>query len=190
MGREFERKFRAEPAAFRLLRQDIPGFVPITMETVYYDTPTGALGSRKWMLRLRSENGRSICTLKTPLPDGSRGEWEAPAEEIGEGVAELCKQDCPTELSGLARDGFFPVCGARFLRLAAPIRIGDTLLELALDEGFLSGGGKQLPITEVEVELKEGSEEQALSYARALADRYGLLPEPDSKLQRALALSE
>ena len=63
-------------------------------------------------------------------------------------------------------------------------------MELALDEGFLLGGGKKLPLAEVEVELKAGSEILAVAFAKALSREFDLTPEPKSKIQRALTLAD
>ena len=38
----------------------------IRMRTTYYDTEDGFLEKRRWMLRLRTEDGRSVVTMKTP----------------------------------------------------------------------------------------------------------------------------
>ena len=73
MGREFELKYRADSGNIAAIRAAFGDFSEIRMETVYYDTLDAALSRRRWMLRRRYENGISVCTLKTPLPDGSRG---------------------------------------------------------------------------------------------------------------------
>ena len=57
-----------------------------------------------------------------------------------------------------------------------------------MDEGFLLGGGKELPLCEIEVELKSGSEDAAAAFAMALAQEYGLRPETRSKIARAMEL--
>ena len=72
MGREFELKYRATPEIITVIREKYENFLEISMETAYYDTPDGALGDLHWTLRRRYENGRSVCTVKIPLPDGSR----------------------------------------------------------------------------------------------------------------------
>ena len=64
----------------------------------------------------------------------------------------------------------------------------EGVLELALDRGVLTGGGKEIPLCEVEIELKEGSQSFADHYAKCLAQKYGLIPQPHSKFRRALAL--
>ena len=62
------------------------------------------------------------------------------------------------------------------------------LLELALDDGILFGGGQTIPLCEVEIELKTGSEEAARTFAKALAAEFCLQEETASKAQRAMAL--
>ena len=62
-------------------------------------------------------------------------------------------------------------------------------MELALDQGVLLGRGKELPFAEVEVELKEGSDEVALAFAKALAEEFHLTEEPKSKFVRAMTLA-
>ena len=46
----------------------------IRMRTTYYDTEDGFLAQRRWMLRLRTEDARSVVTMKTPGEGHTRGE--------------------------------------------------------------------------------------------------------------------
>ena len=62
-------------------------------------------------------------------------------------------------------------------------------VELALDRGFLKGGFRMNLMIEVEVELKSGSDEAAVDFARSLATKYGLVQERNSKYIRALSLT-
>ena len=188
MGREFELKYRANAEIIEVIREKFGTFESISMETAYYDTPGGDLSRLRWTLRRRMENRRSVCTLKTPLPDGSRGEWELECSAIEAAISELCKLGAPEELTVLAQKGLAPSCAARFTRLAASLEIQNATVELALDQGCLLGGGKELPFAEVEVELKSGSEAAAIAFAEALAAEFALTPEPKSKVQRALEL--
>ena len=89
MGREYELKYAATPAVLAALAAKFGPGREIRMETTYFDTPARTLSTRKMTLRLRRENGVSICTLKTPLPDGSRGEWECESADIHSGIAAL-----------------------------------------------------------------------------------------------------
>lgn len=189
MGQEFELKYRANPAVFEAVREKFGGFSQLSMETAYYDTPSGALRGRKWMLRRRLENGVSVCTLKTPLPDGSRGEWEVTAETIEAGLPRLCKLDVPGELASLTQQGLVQTCAAKFTRLAAAVALEGCTVELALDRGCFLAGERSAPFCELEVELKEGSREAAVEFAQALGREFGLEPEEKSKAQRAFALA-
>ena len=190
MGREFELKFQAEPGVIQQIRDKYRGFTPISMETTYYDTADLALRRRKWTLRRRLENGRSVCTVKTPLGDGSRGEWEVENGDILAALPQLCALGAPGELPELVRAGVSPFCGAKFTRLAKTIALPEGAVELALDQGVLLGGGNTLPFAEVEVELKDGCDKTARDFAEALAEEFALTEQPKSKLARAMALAE
>ena len=85
-------------------------------------------------------------------------------------------------------EGLLPICGARFTRIAKTLTYGQSVLELAMDTGVLVGADRQIPLCEVEVELKEGSQTDCLAFAHLLEERFGLLPEQYSKFRRALAL--
>ena len=159
------------------------------METTYYDAPDGSFSRLHWTLRRRMENGVSVCTLKSNLSDGSQGEWEAEWGDILSAVPRLIAMGAPKELEEYTRDGVSPTCGARFTRKALTLAAGEGTVELALDQGQLLGGGQALPFAEVEVELKQGRDEDAVAFAQALAARFGLTQEPKSKLRRALELA-
>ena len=191
MGREFELKYAATPAQQDALQKDFAlTWQEFAMETTYYDTASGDLGRLHWTLRRRFENGRSICTVKTPSPDGGRGEWELECGNIMDAIPELCKFGAPRTLLLSAALGVEEVCGARFTRQAATLEIEGAVVEIALDRGILSGGGKEIPLCEIEVELKDGSDAAAVAFANALAAKYGLQAEPRSKYRRALTLAQ
>lgn len=190
MGRELELKYAATPALQQKICETFHYFCTIEMETTYYDTADGALADRKVTLRLRKENDLCVCTLKMPLPDGSRGEWECPADEIYAGITLLRDQGAPEYLCRIAEGGVQAVCGARFTRLAAQLPTADGMAELALDSGVLLGGGRQMPLCEVEIEHKTGSDGATLELANSIAQRFGLKPEEQSKFRRAHSLAK
>lgn len=190
MGREFELKFRSNPAQQDALREDFQEFTAISMETTYYDTPERALSRRHITLRRRMENETSVCTVKTPAAKGGRGEWECICPDIHQAIPELCKLGGPAELENWVSGGLEPVCGALFTRLCRTLTLEESTVELALDRGFLFSGSTQIQLCEVEVEHKFGNEEATVRFARALAEKYGLVPEEKSKFRRALELAE
>ena len=62
-------------------------------------------------------------------------------------------------------------------------------VEIALDQGVLTGRGKAQPLCEVEVELKSGSQEAAVAFAEKLAAEFSLETEQMSKFRRAMILA-
>lgn len=191
MGVEYELKFSATQAQQQAIREAFPGSVQeISMETTYYDTADGALSRLHITLRRRLENGTSVCTLKTPGIGAARGEWDCLKDSIEEAIPELCKLSNYQQLGLLTIHGVQPLCGARFTRQALLIQQPEFTAELALDSGVLLGGGKQMPLCEVELELKTGSEAALNDFAAAFAQRFGLLLEKKSKFSRARALAK
>ena len=189
MGREFELKYRADAQTLAAIEKTYSGFAPISMETTYYDTPDGALSSRHITLRRRMENAVSVCTVKTPIGGHGRGEWELECDDIHAAIPQLCKLGATEDLISLTASGIVPVCGAKFTRKAKLLKLERCTVEIALDQGVLLGGNRQLPIQEVEVELKDGGEEAAVAFAAELAKVYGLTPENRSKFRRAQLLA-
>jgi len=191
MGVEYEKKYRATPEQLAVIRQSFSEEEKLLeMETTYYDTPDGALSQRFYTLRRRMENTASVCTLKAPEKGAGRGEWEVLCDNIENAIPKLCKLGAPADLPQLTAGGVVPVCGARFTRVAKLLVMDDLTVELALDQGILLGGGKTVPLCEVEVELKSGTRQAADAFANFLAVRFGLTPEKGSKFRRALALSK
>lgn len=190
MGIEFELKYSAAAAQLSAIREAFPvTYRSFRMETTYFDTPSFALSDRHITLRRRMENDASVCTVKTPVSDYGRGEWECLCDDIKVGISELCKLGAPRELLYLTAEGVAPVCGAKFIRQAGLVEFMGAQLELALDEGSLLGGGKEIPLCEVEVELKSGTPEAAIAFGNTLSRQFGLIPQKKSKFRRALALA-
>ena len=185
MGRELELKYRADEDQMATLRSEYGPFREITMETTYYDTPERAMGARRETLRRRYENGTAVYALKTFLPDGSHGEWECEAGSLEEAMKCLAAMGAP----GLPPvETLIPICGAAFTRSCALLPLEGGTVELALDEGVLTGSGRELPLREVELELKSGADEVLLNFGPAFAAHFGLEEEPLSKFARAKSL--
>jgi inorganic triphosphatase YgiF len=189
MGIEFELKFRIGGEAMEALAESMGPCDVLDMETAYYDTPDGALSRRHYTLRRRMESGKSVCTLKTPAGGSARNEWEVECPAIEEAIPMLCKLGCPEILPELVAEGLVQTCGARFRRRFWKIAFHGSTLELALDQGILMGSGREIPLRELEIELKEGTREAAVSFASLLTGRYGLEPESKSKFRRAYDLA-
>ena len=191
MGVEFELKFSAQAEQQEAIFEAFSGdYQTFQMETTYYDALDSALSERHITLRRRFENGESVCTVKTPTSGYGRGEWDCRCDKIEDAIPELCKLGAPEELISHTAGGVAAICGAKFTRRALLVEYAGAALELALDKGVLMGGGKEVPLCEVEVELKSGAEESAVEFGMILARRFGLIPQKKSKFRRALALAK
>ena len=188
MATEYEYKFRIDPLDLPVLNAAFPQeSKEIQMETVYYDTPSRALSSRRYTLRRRLENGVSVCTLKTPAGD-ARNEWETENVFIENAIPQLISMGAPAELQELVKEGLYPICGAKFTRLAKTIPLTDAVAELALDHGYLFAGDRKAPLCEMELELKSGDKECFDRYVQGLVQEFSLQEEQESKFSRALRL--
>lgn len=191
MAIEYELKFKADPQTLDKIQATLalPGQT-IAMETTYYDTPNGAFSARKWTLRRRLENSKSVCTFKFPADGIGRGEIEVEKDSLEAAIPELCKLSGNEELAILAQAGLVPVCGARFTRTAFFMSFGNAKLELALDRGVLLGGGRELPLYEVEAEWKAGEASDVDRFGAYLQAAFGIQPETRSKFVRARLLAK
>ena len=190
MGIEFELKYRATPEILSKVAENVRGEVRhYAMQTVYYDTADGLLSQQFCTLRRRMENETAVCTLKMPTDGAGRAEYSVEGQDIREAIPELCKLSGFSQQSELL-ENLQEICGARFDRTAITVDTGDAVLELALDTGVLTGGGREAPLCELEVELMEGSQEAAECYGKVLALLYGLKPETKSKFRRAALLAK
>lgn len=191
MSVEYELKYKSDGAVLQALCKEFPAHhTHFQMQTTYYDTPSRTLSARHYTLRLRQENLKTVCTLKSPAKGYGRQELEIECKTIEEGVKVLCKLDCPTDFPSLVAEGVTEVCGAKFHRIAIPVITDRFQAELALDEGMLFHKDRTIPLCEVELEYKGGDCEEMTAYARILATLYGLEPEEKSKFARALQLGE
>ena len=187
MGREFELKYAATPEKLAAIFQMWENWEAISMETTYFDTRDDALSAEHCTLRCRMENGVCVCTIKTPISGFGRGEWNKNAPWCAETVAQLFAE---AGREAIAFDALRPVCGAKFIRRAKTVELPGCTVEIALDEGILMGGTQQIPLCELEIEVKDGSEKGAVLWAKSLAAKFDLQPESRSKFRRASLLAK
>lgn len=199
MATEFEIKLRAKNAqqlktvledrSITALAQE--KLREVHMKTSYFDTADGALSARKWMLRVRQENEKSVVTMKTPGEGHARGEWECEGKTPEEAIETLVSKGAPQELRELVSPGLQMVCGALFVRLTQPLLLADgTTCELCADGGELLGGRRKEPFFELELELTRGSGEALVAFAQEISRKFGLPEEGKSKFVRARRLAD
>jgi triphosphatase len=196
---EIEIKFRADrPGLHALLAapalQGAAIGPPRELLSTYYDTPGLDLQRNGLTLRVRRK-GRSIPLLGVKWTDAAagdlfaRGEIETPSPHGEPDIAllEPAIRDRLTQVVG--SHTLAPVFKTNIKRRTLAVRHGRSEIELALDDGIVIANDQSLPITEAELELKQGSVADLLSLARALAEACKLSLAFESKSARGYRLA-
>ncbi len=168
---------------------------------VLLDTPTRALAAHKCTLRLRHhDDGRVTATYKgahsTSGAVHSRDEVEAqvPDTELDGGQpidAHRLPPVLAERIEPLIGDApLAPLVETHIHRETwAVLRDGQTVAEIALDDGGISANGLTAPVRELEVEIKEaGAPADLDALGQLLTQQFPLTPEPRSKFERGLVL--
>ena len=186
-SREIELKFLCAPGELGAVLAAAPdGDDDDSREliSVYFDTPDLTLQKAGVSLRVRESKGRRVLTMKRGQ-GLSREEYEV-AMEGDAPSAEMAP------LREILSDGdaaaLKPAFNVRVNRRQRLVRYGDAEIELALDQGEVSGGRRVSPISEVELELKSGSPVALFDLARELSKSAALYLSFDTKSARGQAL--
>jgi triphosphatase len=177
MGNETELKFEVAPQdllklkAARILNRGTPK--QENLVSVYFDTPNHKFARNGVSLRVRHNSNKRLQTIKAEGGDGSfrRGEWQ---HEIKGDIPDLRKAHgtplAPLLTKKLKRR-LKPIFESRIRRASIAIRKNGSRIEVALDSGQIRAGRQSAPISELELELKQGRASDAFKLARALAKR-------------------
>lgn len=193
MEREYKWKATAQDFERMLAHLNLSEAEPIDMLAQYYDTSDRLLRSRKIGLRMRVENGTTVCCLK--LRDASSDglhvheEYECPADTLADGLRQLPSHGAPNDLCQALRTAELSVVAeTKFKRRRALWNDALFSAELSFDEGVLSSCNQSIPVDEIECEQKDGDDASFQEACQILARRFSLSPESRSKLSRALDL--
>ncbi|EDZ99887.1 adenylate cyclase [Burkholderia sp. H160] len=172
---------------------------PQLLTSTYFDTPALAFHGNKASLRVRTVGNKRVQTLKLEgsVQAGlfSRDEFEVPVESDVPDLTRLHDQvPDDTDCGKLIRDEIIaaqlePVFVTRINRSVFPLRTpsGDEI-EIALDEGTVDAKSGSVPITAVELELKQGEPESLYNIALELLEAVPLRIDHLSKADLGYAL--
>jgi inorganic triphosphatase YgiF len=165
-------------------------FSQIQLRALYFDTTSRALVRARIALRLRLEGKQWVQTLKMPGEHNlSRIEINqerpeatldlniyagTPAGEILSSLTEPLQVCYETDVQRQFRD----------------IRTPRGVVELAFDRGWFRAGTLQLPISEVEFELKRGQLAAIFDLGRSWQQKFGLILDFRSKAERGDRLAQ
>ena len=199
MNTEIELKFLVSPEFVGLLPTLLAGYNvnhqdQKTLANTYFDTPDLALGRMKAGLRIRCQNGRLEQTIKLA---GSQvgGLHQRPEYNIDLTVAEPDLSLFPAEIWPIdfsvsqVQAQLRPLFSTDFVRERWLIRVNDTVIELALDQGEVRSGLQQEAIQELELELVSGEVAGLFALAEQLLSQGGLRLSDVSKAERGYRLA-
>ncbi|CAN5171553.1 inorganic triphosphatase [soil metagenome] len=148
------------------------GVLPLNSTTasqrsIYFDTPTHMLHEAGLTLRIRRSKGKRIQTVKADGASAAglfaRSEWERPVKN------DVPILDDTTPIRALIGTvDVAPLFEVRVERRTWEIRDEDSLIEVVLDQGHVTTQGRQSPICEIELELKQGDPNALFTLARRL----------------------
>jgi inorganic triphosphatase YgiF len=165
-----------------------------TLVSTYYDTPTLALHRERLSLRVRKQGSEFVQTVKVEDPARldtlERGEWD---DHIQSKWPILDAPKTGRWLRDLVRDEELrPVFTTTVTRTTIEIsRDPSARIEAAVDEGDIRtcSRGAAAPISEVELELKEGDPRLIFDVALQLLKTEPIRIEPCSKAERGYRLA-
>ena len=165
------------------------------LRSAYYDTASGLLTASGIALRLRQISSEVLLTCKyASQVSGAlhvRNEDELFLDAAPRSPQEIPWQLLPCAAMIAATIGKEPLqltAASDFKRDRLDFTWQHSRLELALDVGELQHQQKSVPLCELEIELKEGSTAILAELDDYLRQRYQLVAESLSKLERALLL--
>jgi inorganic triphosphatase YgiF len=165
-------------------------------EDRYLDTPARALRAVGLVARIRTGAGRPRLTVKSLARLGSGAVHRRLELEGDAGDGDYPRAWPPSAarervLEAIGQEPLATLVTLSQRRLQRDIRIGPSVVELSLDEiEVATPGGPQHGWTELEAELRSGSEVDLAGLAEQLMARDDLAPATSSKLERAIAVRD
>ncbi|MFT4174202.1 MAG: CYTH and CHAD domain-containing protein [Rhodocyclaceae bacterium] len=167
---------------------------PALLINTYFDTPDFDLRRQRMAVRTRRVGERWLQTIKCASASvgglSARPEWE---HDYVDERFDFSHVDDPAARQLLEHHAariapVFTTDFQRDTRVATP-RDGVRIL-IMIDQGLIEANGRSQVISEVELELAEGSPLDLFEFALQLASALPLLPEDASKAQRGFELFE
>ncbi len=161
--------------------------------SIYFDTPDLFLRRHAVALRVRRAAGRWMQTVKSEgtVRGGlhQRPEWEAAVSKGEPDLSRIADPELRGVLSKAEAHGLRPVFTTAFRRTAWMLTFAGSQIELSLDQGEVSADAGSLPISEIELELKQGEPASLYELALELQREISLRLENQSKAERGYLLS-
>jgi triphosphatase len=200
MTLEIELKFIASPAAIAELPAQLAEFscqhsAPQKLTNIYYETLDNRLRSWDMGLRIRGFDDSYEMTIKTAgkVVAGlhQRPEYNVslsrPELDLSLFPADIWPQECDLDALQAALK---PLFRTDFVREKWLITFQDSEIELGLDQGEVTAGELSEPLSEIELEIKQGNTADLLALASLVGKNGGLRLGGLSKAARGYHLAQ
>ena len=166
----------------------------VKLVNIYFDTRDLLLHQAGIAYRVRQNGKKYEATVKLGRAEAgglsARQEYNVAVKNAKPNLSVFAESGLQVDFAdilGTAQiEKLFTVRVKRELRLLQITK--ETVVEMAIDQGFISAGGQKETIDEVELELKEGSLADLLAYTAKIAAEVPVFTESRSKYARGLAL--
>ena len=163
----------------------------IPLRAIYFDTPQRQLARNKVALRLRFENDRWVQTLKMSSSDSMLTRTELNHDRPGPDLDLTVYTGTPAaSVIDKLSETLTVSYETQVLRLMRNSRTPWGWVEIAYDTGFVRSGNFELPLSEVEFELKRGDISAVFFLASKWQQQHGLIMDARSKAERGDLLTQ
>ncbi|MCJ2014213.1 CYTH and CHAD domain-containing protein [Methylobacterium sp. J-076] len=172
------------------LLKDVAATEPKLLLTTYFDTPGRALKEAGLTLRIRSEGGRYVQTVKAgsgQIGLFDRAEWESDVAGDSPDPAAWAGTAAEPVLAGAGTE-LAPLFTTLIERRVHPVSYGESRILVTLDEGRVECASGDSTLCEVELEIESGGVADLFAFAQALAETVPLRLGVLSKSARGFAV--
>jgi triphosphatase len=192
---ETEPKFATDSAGLALalntpLFASASPFQLHNLRTVYFDTPSGDLRKRKFILRIResAQKPNVLCFKSNSVANDNlfqRTEVEVTSPDLQPDITlfdEKTRAALVKIIDNRALERQFEI---QIKRQTTIVKHQNSEIEIALDDGCIIIGEGRFPLIEIELELKSGEEPGLYDFAIKLANELPLRLDFISKSEKA-----
>lgn len=197
---EIELKFLIDPNQIDLIKQQLVRYPhrytsPVLLANHYYETADNQLRGWDMGLRVRGKDGQYEMTLKTAGQEigglHQRPEYNIELVDSQLDIRLLPKDVWPkgTDIAEL-QQRLTPLFSTDFTREKWVINLGQSEIEVALDQGAVNAGEQTTPLLELELELLQGQRSDIFALANELVENGGVRLGWQSKAARGYGLAQ
>jgi inorganic triphosphatase YgiF len=143
------------------------------IETTYFDTSDRRFTDNGFALRVRKQDKSTLLSIKQAGSLGSgREEWERPITGDEPNAHDITDSPAAPLLQKNGGDAqLAPLYTVAVDRASFLVKDGSAQIEIAVDRGEIKRDGAELPVCELELELKKGDPRQLFAFAQRFIDK-------------------